>query len=137
MPVGLAQRPRLSLSLLQCLGMATRPNWIYSCTAVRVIDGDTIEAEVDLWFKVHATVTFRLKGINAPEKVTQAGKDARAFLAARVAAAKTLVVVSSKGNAHEKYGRYLCDLILDDASMSDVLVATGHAVVWDGKGVRP
>jgi micrococcal nuclease len=34
---------------------------------VRVIDGDTIEAVVDIWPTIQATVSVRISGIDAPE----------------------------------------------------------------------
>ncbi len=39
----------------------------YRARITRVIDGDTVEAEIDLGFHVSLTVTLRLAGINAPE----------------------------------------------------------------------
>ena len=40
----------------------------YPCKVVRVIDGDTAVLEVNLGFNIRFTETFRLLGINAPEK---------------------------------------------------------------------
>ena len=39
----------------------------YRARITRVIDGDTVEAEIDLGFHVTFTATLRLTGINAPE----------------------------------------------------------------------
>ena len=38
----------------------------YRARITRVIDGDTVEAEIDLGFHVTFTATLRLTGINAP-----------------------------------------------------------------------
>ena len=94
----------------------------YNCTIKRVIDGDTVVADVDLGFTVHVEVHFRLAGINAPELV---GADAAAGRASKVALERMLgqmpsdgspitvttpspiVVRSSKPLTTDKYGRWL------------------------------
>ena len=40
----------------------------YRATLRRVIDGDTVDCDVDLGFEIIAVERFRLLGINAPEK---------------------------------------------------------------------
>lgn len=42
-------------------------NYEYTATKVRVVDGDTIDLDVDLGFQVHLKVRVRLKGVNTPE----------------------------------------------------------------------
>jgi endonuclease YncB( thermonuclease family) len=39
----------------------------YTCSLIRVIDGDSVELSVDLGFNVRIDITARLLGINAPE----------------------------------------------------------------------
>jgi endonuclease YncB( thermonuclease family) len=39
----------------------------YFGTVVRVIDGDTFEAKIEIWPTVSATVSVRLRGFDAPE----------------------------------------------------------------------
>ena len=39
----------------------------YFGDVIRVIDGDTFEAKVEIWPTISATVNVRLKGIDAPE----------------------------------------------------------------------
>ena len=43
----------------------------YNATCVRVIDGDTIDADIDLGFSVKIKKRIRLAGINAPESRTR------------------------------------------------------------------
>jgi micrococcal nuclease len=38
---------------------------------VRILDGDTFEARVDIWLDIQLTVLVRLRGINAPETACQ------------------------------------------------------------------
>jgi endonuclease YncB( thermonuclease family) len=53
----------------------------YMAKVTRVIDGDTIEVEIDLGFKIKHTTILRLSGINAPELRTPEGVAAKRYLA--------------------------------------------------------
>ena len=43
----------------------------YNATCVKVVDGDTIDAEIDLGFDIKIKKRIRLAGINAPESRTR------------------------------------------------------------------
>ncbi|HHN73390.1 MAG TPA: thermonuclease family protein, partial [Thermopetrobacter sp.] len=43
------------------------PAYRYRLRVLRVIDGDTLVARVDLGFETHVVVRLRLAGIDAPE----------------------------------------------------------------------
>ncbi len=45
----------------------TDHHYTYRATCVRVVDGDTLELDVDLGFGVHKIDRFRLLGIDTPE----------------------------------------------------------------------
>ncbi len=106
----------------------------YRARIVRVIDGDTVEAEIDLGFHVRFTVTLRLAGINAPE--TKGTERPRGLAATRYLESllndltgdtRELVVRTHK-DVTEKYGRYLAELIAGEVNLNQALVAAGHAV---------
>lgn len=102
----------------------------YQATVTRIVDGDTIHAELDLGCDVRINLTLRLYGINAPETSTPEGKDATAFLRSLVVEGDTVLVVTYK-DRREKYGRYLATLF--DAEGRDVnhaMVEAGHAVPY-------
>jgi micrococcal nuclease len=40
---------------------------VYRCKLRRIIDGDTVELDVDLGLRIHRTLTLRLGDIDAPE----------------------------------------------------------------------
>jgi micrococcal nuclease len=42
-------------------------NYIYTATITKIIDGDTVDAIVDLGFSVQTKIRFRLNGIDTPE----------------------------------------------------------------------
>jgi endonuclease YncB( thermonuclease family) len=113
----------------------------YAATVVSVTDGDTIKLNVDLGFHVTVTESFRLFGINAPEHGTPAGDVATAYLKGALPVGSAVTVKSEKPKAihTEKYGRWLGIVFLGDSqtAVNDDLVATGHALPWDGKGARP
>ena len=50
-------------------GMKAPPfEYRYRAANPRVIDGDTVDCDVDLGFRIRTQMRFRLLGINAPEK---------------------------------------------------------------------
>lgn len=112
-------------------------NYEYAATVIDVHDGDTIRVDIDLGFDVQfRNVPLRLMGINAPELNTEAGKASRDFLSTRLPDG-TAVVIHTVKDKKEKYGRYLAVIFHEDQNLNDLLVTTGHALSWDGKGQRP
>lgn len=110
----------------------------YAAKIIRVHDGDTCTAVVDLGFRVSQEMNLRLVGINAPE-LSQAGIgiDARNHLRALIDGKN--VIVRTYKDRQEKYGRYLAEIFIgnDPISANQRMVLDGHAASWDGKGPRP
>jgi micrococcal nuclease len=114
--------------------MSTPSLYNYRAKLLRVIDGDTVDLEVDLGLETYRRVKCRLYGLNAPEKSTDAGKAAAKWLTERMGQVKTLYVQTIKDRT-EKYGRYL--VILFDAdglheAINTEMVDAGHAVEYYG-----
>lgn len=109
--------------------------WEYRAELLRVVDGDTVHAEVDLGFDTFERFTFRLAGIDAPELSTQEGKDAKVFIESLLydeqGDAYPLVITTIK-DKREKYGRYLAYLTANGVRVNDMMVETGHAVPYGG-----
>lgn len=113
----------------------------YNATVLRVLDGDTLEVDVDHGFYVHQTPTpVRLLNCNAAEKDTEAGAAAKAHLEALLPVGTPVVLSTAKPDkfaprwdADVTYrgadGRYR-DLVAD-------LIAEQWAAPWDGKGEKP
>ncbi|QDU82695.1 Thermonuclease precursor [Polystyrenella longa] len=105
--------------------------WKYICEVVRVIDGDTVELDVDLGFSIRYRLTVRLYGIDAPEQREKPqGPAATAFLR-KLIEGKQIVLESIK-DKQGKYGRYLGKLWLQDAGgdvddVNQMLVDMGYA----------
>jgi micrococcal nuclease len=92
----------------------------YQAKILRVIDGDTVEAEVDLGFNIKMNMKLRLAGINAPEMTTPEGKESKVALVTMIEG-KTVTVLSQK-DKQEKYGRYLATILCDRISINEWLV---------------
>jgi micrococcal nuclease len=100
-----------------------------------VIDGDTIDVDIDLGFDISITKRVRLAGIDTPESRTSdkyeksLGLESKALLKQRLSAAQTIVIRTEKPDSSEKYGRVLGWLYLDDdkTSFNETMIATGYA----------
>jgi micrococcal nuclease len=103
----------------------------YGCTVTRVIDGDTVEAEVDLGFHLQQRMTIRLLGINAPEMTgptKEQGQAAKTHLAALMGSKRlTLHTLLDKT---EKYGRVLGTFYDGLTDLNQQMVADGFAVPY-------
>jgi len=100
------------------------PEYIYRARLRRVVDGDTVDLEVDLGFYVIVRERFRLKSINTPE-IFGRHRDEEEYL--RGLKAKEFVerrfqenngecmVVSHKTGA---YGRWLGEIFFADSETS-------------------
>lgn len=114
----------------------------YRILGARVVDGDTVDLDIDLGCKVSLRDRFRLygpdpngpDGLNAPEMNTPEGKAAKAFLAKivenAVAAGFPLVARTLK-DRKEKYGRWLVVIYEPDGTLNvnAELLKAGHAVL--------
>lgn len=99
--------------------------YTYATRLLRVVDADTLRADVDLGFRAWLhDVTLRLLRIDAPEKNTDEGKAAAAWLG-QFLMGKKLIATTYKGDS---FGRWLTELTADGVNVSDALVAAGQAV---------
>ena len=98
----------------------------YRASVVRVVDGDTVEFDIDLGFHLSMRAKMRLVKIDAPEMSTDDGKTAKAFLATYLGDSPQGVLTS---HSLDKYGRILGDFLPDHSqhSVSELMVLTGHA----------
>lgn len=85
----------------------------YAAVVERVIDGDTLAVRIDLGFDTWRTEKVRLRGIDAPEMKTAAGKKSKAFVVKQLAKAGQVVVRTYKTDV---YGRYVGDVFYDWSS---------------------
>ena len=78
----------------------------YHATILKVVDGDTIDAHMDLGLEIGIRTRLRLAELDAPERNTEAGKMAHLWLSDRLPVGLGVVVRTEK-DRREKFGRYL------------------------------
>lgn len=115
----------------------------YRVTLLKVIDGDTVDVDIDLGFGIWLrNERVRIMGIDTPESRTRDlveksfGLAAKARLVELLAGTVILKTEVSKSgeDMKGKFGRILGDFILEDGSIvTEVLVAEGHAVAYHGQ----
>lgn len=114
------------------------PVWTVPATVTRVVDGDTLLADLDLGWHITYHAKIRLAGINCPERNTTAGSAALAFVIDRLRPAPGLTPTPIKvvSRSLDKYGRVLGDVFYDldptgagRRHLNADLVNAGHAVV--------
>lgn len=102
-----------------------------------VHDGDTINIRLDIGFDITIYSRVRVKGINAPELSTAAGKKARDFAQAALPVG-TGVLVTSYG--WDKYGGRIDGVIAmppvsweghEFQDFATLMLASGNAVVYN------
>ena len=111
----------------------------YSCKLVRVVDGDTCDAMIDLGFNVWVKNRIRFMGVDAWESRTRNLEEKEKGLAAK-AYVKDLLENSDEGKfllkSHGvgKYGRVLGELFVkgNDTSVNELLKENGHASEYYG-----
>jgi micrococcal nuclease len=107
----------------------------YVKKVTKVVDGDTIDVDIDLGFSISFSSRVRLAGIDTPESRTTnkeekvLGLEVKKVLTERIANAKSIVIRTEKMDSTEKYGRILGWLYLDGEALSvnEALVAGGYA----------
>lgn len=101
----------------------------------KIVDGDTIDVEIDLGFSISYAQRVRLAGIDTPESRTkdkyekELGLEVKKKLGELIANAKSIVIKTELPDSSEKYGRILGWLYLDGAetSVNEALIAGGYA----------
>ena len=112
----------------------------YNCTLDRVVDGDTIDVNIDLGFDIVLTKQrVRLAGIDTPESRTRNLAEKALGLKAKdrlIELCGKELQVQSLGKG--KYGRILgIPHTIDGEDICAMLITEGHAVeYWGGKKVK-
>ena len=112
----------------------------YRVDVTRVVDGDTVDVDIDLGFGMtYKKQRVRLYGIDTPESRTRDlvekkyGKAAKKFLQEKIESAEVVTLYShDKG----KFGRILGELFIDgssDLSLNQLMINNYHAVAYHGQ----
>ena len=109
-------------------------DYIYKIRVTRVIDGDTVDADIDLGFDMTLSKRIRLHGIDTPETRTRdldekaLGIKAKERLIEIIESSDYELYLQSMDKG--KYGRcvgVLFERDFDDESINDMLLNEGHA----------
>lgn len=99
--------------------------YTYTAFVIRWVDGDTVVLNVDMGFRINVTDTFRLLGLNTPERGEPNYAEARLRCMELCPLGSRLEVTTHK---QDKYGRWLVDIPL----VRETLIAEGLAKPYDG-----
>ncbi len=108
---------------------AAAPLTVYPARIERVIDGDTVVARLDLGLGVTLLQSLQLAGVNAPERQTEAGQQALAYVQKRLLDQAVLVAVQPQ-RSRDSFGRLLATIGLNGVNFSQELIDQGHAVAY-------
>ena len=118
--------------------------YIYKAKLERVVDGDTIDALIDLGFDTWVKKRIRYKGIDTWESRTKDLDEKKLGLAAKDRNKELLESVSSKPGYFRlksygvgKYGRVLGEIFVKDIegieyNVNQTLIDEGHAYEYEG-----
>ena len=118
-----------------------RDPYIYRIKSItKVVDGDTIDADIDLGFDISLTKRIRLAGIDTPESRTTnvkekaMGLESKEWLKKTLEGAKDILIKTELPDSTEKYGRIIGHLFINgqETSLNNQMIAEGYALPYDG-----
>ena len=114
----------------------------YKVKVVKVVDGDTVDVDIDLGFGVWLKdERVRIMGIDTPESRTRDKVEKKFGLASKARLKELLdktAILKTQVNKNGEdmkgnFGRILGDFVSNDGRMvTDILVEEGHAVAYFG-----
>ena len=119
----------------------TKDPYIYRIRTIsKVVDGDTIDADIDLGFDISLSKRIRLAGIDTPESRTTnvkekaMGLESKEWLKKTLEGAKDILIKTELPDSTEKYGRIIGHLFINgqETSLNNQMIAEGYALAYDG-----
>jgi len=107
---------------------------------IKVVDGDTIDADIDLGFDISLTKRVRLSGVDTPESRTtdlkekKLGLESKEWLKHKLEFSKDVLIKTELPDSTEKYGRILGNLYVnnEELSLNQQMIDEGYALAYDG-----
>jgi micrococcal nuclease len=107
----------------------------------KIVDGDTIDVDIDLGFSISYSQRLRLAGIDTPESRTSdkfektLGIESKEYLKYKLKDAKEVVVKTELPDSSEKYGRILGWVYVDGnaKSINEQMIEDGYAWGYMGE----
>lgn len=118
--------------------------YVYRAKVLKVVDGDTLDLEVDLGFSIKHEIRVRLARIDTPE-IHGVKKESDEYKKGLLASYFTKDFVDSSNNnvliitykdMAGKYGRYIVELMAlegpnKDKNLNEELLNSGNAVLYE------
>lgn len=107
---------------------------------LKVVDGDTIDVDIDLGFDISLTKRVRLAGIDTPESRTSdkfektLGLESKEYLKKNIQDAESIVIKTELPDSTEKYGRILGWIYINgsEKSINEIMIENGYAWAYMG-----
>jgi micrococcal nuclease len=114
----------------------------YKCKIIKVLDGDTVDIDLDLGFKIIlANQRVRMAGVDTPESRTSIAEEkvrgqlSKKKLAEKLPVGSWQIIETQKPDSNDdKFGRILGVFILEDGTrVNDWLIQNNYAVPYKGE----
>ena len=121
--------------------MSLKDPYIYRIKQIlKVVDGDTIDADIDLGFDISLSKRIRLAAVDTPESRTadanekKYGLQSKEWLKHKLENAKNILIKTELPDSTEKYGRIIGHLFINDqeTSLNNQMIIEGYAWTYDG-----
>ena len=100
----------------------------YRAKVYNIVDGDTIDVEIDLGFKIYTKQRIRLNRIDTPERGDTGFKEATNRLKELILD-KEITLITTKIS---KWGYYLGDIYLNDQDINQIMLTENLAKPYSG-----
>ena len=111
----------------------------YKCKILRVVDGDTVDVDIDLGFGIWMhKERVRLLGIDTPESRTRDKEEKRfgllskQFVKDHYPVGSTAILRTHKDKTG-KFGRILGELVWENTTINKIMVDEHYAVLYNGQ----
>ena len=122
----------------------------YGCKIVRVVDGDTVDVDIDLGFDVWLRKQrIRLYGVDTPESRTRDKEEkvyglmAKEFVQKQLPLGSDQILRTRMDDSRGKFGRILGEFVIrvpshlgDDTTVNQLLIDTNNAVAYHGQSIE-
>lgn len=110
----------------------------YPVKVLRVVDGDTVDVDIDLGFGVWLRKQrIRMLGIDTPESRTRDKEEKVYGLAAKAFLKNALkqgpVILRTVKDGKGKFGRILGEFIVNEININEFMIVNYHAVAYHGQ----
>ena len=111
----------------------------YKCKILRIVDGDTVDVDVDLGFGIWMHKDrVRLLGIDTPESRTRDKEEKRFGLLSKKYLQDhypvgSMAVLRTHKDKTGKFGRILGELVWEDSTINKIMVDEHYAVLYNGQ----